>query len=63
MARINLPNFVLQIHNSKEGSKDYIIKGDTLAELLSKLPLLVIEIQADAIKEAMERIATDDIPF
>jgi hypothetical protein len=41
----------------------YAIEGDTLAELMSKLPLLIIEIQAKAIKETIQSIKDNDIPF
>ena len=39
------------------------VEGEDLVELLSKLPLLIIEVQSKIIERNMNNVIDDDIPF
>jgi hypothetical protein len=63
--------FLLNIHDRPTNGQMiagpvYAIEGDTLAEVLSKLPLLIKEIVEKDVKEQMALnygVMDDDIPF
>lgn len=70
MANTAIKKFVLQIierndANPLQAGPIHSIEGDDLIELLSKLPLLIIEMQEKKVKEQIKEWMArhDDIPF
>jgi hypothetical protein len=67
---MNKPQFVLNIHRSDSDMAvrhSKMIRGETLTELLSKLPLIIHELERDLHEEQIEKFKVkmfdDEIPF